>query len=713
MKPATWRALAVALGVSICLGAASLSPVLSRLDGLSVDLLFWLRHAAFGPAHEREDSRVAIIAIDEETYRRPPFKDVPKAMWTPELADVLRATLDAGAAVVGQDVILPTSVEPFLPGFDRDYLIALREGGRDGRIVLGQVQHLAKPIGPFRGHTFAVGGGANIRIVNLFREADGIIRRIPVSVTRVAADGDQHEEASFAVELAARAMGVMPAFDPDGDVLVGDRRVPANDGRGLLVNFSDGGVGVPVYSFADLAACIDAGNTGYFEQAFDGKVVILGAVLDVEDRKLTSARYVAAADGAWFADRCRLPVMKELYDPGIVRETIPAAFIFATAVNNILRAETLSELSMPAVFLIVTGAAILACWATLSLPLATALASLAIGAVLWVSTATVLFRNLVVVPLIDPIAVAIAAFAIMIGYRFAVADRARRQAQQAFSYYLPPAVVERMIESDRVPELGGETREVTIYLSDIAGFTSACEGLSAAETVRMMNIYFNAASETIEAFGGCVYMYIGDAVVAVFGAPLDDPDHARHAVEAALAFRERVGALGPMLRLHPGRQLHVRTGIATGPALIGNIGSSRRFNYTAMGDTVNLAARLESANKFYGTDILISGATAARLGAAVTARPIERVRVQGRDTPVDLYEPMGIRERLSPQEILTFQCFEKAAGLRDRHEFAAARELIEGVGNTHLTKLLAGHLARWELDPPEAGEVPVFNLLQK
>jgi class 3 adenylate cyclase len=267
-----------------------------------------------------------------------------------------------------------------------------------------------------------------------------------------------------------------------------------------------------------------------------------------------------------------------------------------------------------------------------------------------------------------------------------------------------------MIESDRVPELGGETREVTIYLSDIAGFTNACEGLSAAETVRVMNVYFDAASETIEAFGGCVYMYIGDAIVAIFGAPLDDPHHARHAVEAALAFRDRMAALGPALSLAPGRPLRVRTGIATGPALIGNIGSSRRFNYTAMGDTVNLAARLENANKFYGTDILISGATASHLGDAIAARPIERVRVQGRDSPVDLYEPVGVREKLAQGDLEVLERFEQAARLRDAGEFSAARVLIDGTEDTHLTRILTGHLAGWERDPPPAGKIPVFDL---
>jgi len=713
LKRGFWRALAVSLGVSGLLGAASLAPQLSRLDGLSVDALFWLRHSVFGPLYNREESRVAVIAIDEETYRRPPFKDIPKAMWTPDLARVMRAALDGGAIVIGQDVILPTSVEAYLPGFDRDYLVTLREGSRDGRIVLGQVQHSAKPISPFAGHVFAVGGLKNIRVVNLFRETDGIIRRIPVAVTRVSADTEKRQEATFSIELAARMMGAEPTFDSDGTLRIGDRRIHSGDAEGLLVNHPGGGRSIPVYSFADLVACADAGDIGFFEKAFSGRAVIVGAVLDVEDRKLTSARYVTAADGEWFADRCRLPVMDEVYDKGIVRETTPGAFVFAAATNSILRDELLIELPEAGVFLIATGAALLACLATLTLPLTSLVAVMAAGILTWITLAAFLFRNLIVVPLFDPILTTLVGSALMVGYRFAVVDRTRQQILEAFSYYLPSAELDRMTESDRMPELGGESREVTVFMSDIAGFTSACEGLTPAQIVRAMNQYFDAAGEIIEAHGGCICMYIGDAIVAVFGAPLDDPQHAEHAVESALAIRERLASLGPKLSLQQGRQLRVRTGIATGSALVGNIGSSRRFNYTVMGDTVNLAARLESANTYYGTDILISDTTASQLCRTFALRPIERVRVLGRETPVELYEPVGLRTQLAPGDIDELHRLEQVAQLRDRHMFIEARELLSELGDQPLEVLITGHLADWEREPPPAEELPVFDLPDK
>jgi len=507
--------------------------------------------------------------------------------------------------------------------------------------------------------------------------------------------------------------GADVAFGGNGEVRLGNRRIPGNDEQGMLVNFAGGGEALPVYSFADLVACLEAGDREYFKAAFSGKVVIIGSVLDVEDRKLTSARYVTSPDGTWFSDRCKLPVMSELYDSEIIRDTIPGAFVFATAVNNILRDETLSEVPRPVGFLIVTGASLLACWAMLSASLSVAAIAIAIGLALWAAISIVLFHNQVVVPLINVIVASAVASGIVVSYRFMVSDRARRKIQRAFGYYLPPTIVQQMVENDSVPELGGETREVSIYFSDIAGFTSACEGMSAAETVRAMNVYFEAVTEVIEAHAGCICMYMGDAVVAMFGAPLDDPEHARHAVAAALAVRQRAETLGTDLRLKSGTDLHIRTGIATGSAVIGNIGSARRYNYTAMGDTVNLAARLESANKFYGTSILISDTTMSQLGQAVVARPIERVRVQGRDAPVELYEPIGNRSELTGPETANIERFEKVAKLRDQHDFAAARAILGQQTNSALEALIASHLATWETAPPAHGEVPVFNLPDK
>ena len=166
----------VATAVAL-IGATSFAPL---LDGLSIDALFWLRDrvaaanaAVTGagpppvPQQDRVSPPVAIVAIDEETYRREPFKDVPQALWTQQLASVLDAVLSGGARVIGFDVVYPTSVEPRLAGFERDFRRVLRRGAAEGRIVIGQVQQRDEPLIPYRGYVFVVGGNANLRPLNL------------------------------------------------------------------------------------------------------------------------------------------------------------------------------------------------------------------------------------------------------------------------------------------------------------------------------------------------------------------------------------------------------------------------------------------------------------------------------------------------------------------------------------------------------------------
>ncbi len=158
-----------------------------------------------------------------------------------------------------------------------------------------------------------------------------------------------------------------------------------------------------------------------------------------------------------------------------------------------------------------------------------------------------------------------------------------------------------MLSSKKLPELGGEAREVTVFFSDLAGFSAIAENMPPDRLMSLMNAYLSDMTDVIEANGGYVDKYIGNSIVAVFGAPADDPDHAANAARAALDCCTRLAELNttsPAFRDHP---LAQRIGINSGEALVGNFGSRRRFNYSVMSDAVNLASRLEGANKFYGT----------------------------------------------------------------------------------------------------------------
>ena len=712
MKP---RYLAAVAAICVASVAVSVAPFSNGLDGLSLDTLFWLRHQVAPVVADPPPSSVAVIAIDEETYRRPPFANVPKVMWTPQIAKVLSAVVAADAAAVGFDVILPTSVERFLPGFDRDFLVALRRASLKNRVVLGKVQHQRKPIGPYRGQSFAVGNAKNIRAVNLYEDDDGVIRRVPLWFRATGADGRQRIETAMAMEMAARTASAKIAVGPGGTAMFDGHPVPQRGpGSGMLLNFDTRPGAIPTYSLADLAACVERGDTDYFRRHFAGKAVLIGAVLDVEDRKLTSMRLATSPEGIGLPERCALPVMASLYRKDLRRDTIPGVYIHATAINNLLHGTALRQSGRIVRTLILFGLVAATVAAVLALPAWWAGATIAALLAVWTVVATVAFARGFVLPLLRPDEATIFAFVLAFAFRFTVADRDKRRIRQAFSLYLPAPEVERLVASDTAPTLGGESRVLTVLFSDIADFTRISEGLSPRELVSFLNRYLTLMTDTIEAHGGIVDKYIGDAVIGVFGAPLENPDHALNAVRAALACNRILADSRAEIGLPDNVPLATRFGINTGEMVIGNIGSSRRFNYTVMGDAVNLASRLEGANKEFGTFILVSDETRHRCGEAIRFREIARARVLGRQEPTAMFEPLGEAEGPADRPEGDLAAFEEARAAFEAGAFGEAARGFAAIETAdRAARLYRQRAETMAAVPPEDGWDGVINLDRK
>jgi len=275
------------------------------------------------------------------------------------------------------------------------------------------------------------------------------------------------------------------------------------------------------------------------------------------------------------------------------------------------------------------------------------------------------------------------AVAVLVGY--ATEGRQKRFIKSAFRQYLSPDVIEALIAHPERMALGGELRELTIFFSDLQGFTSISEGLGPQELTGLLNKYLTAMTDIILEEGGTVDKYEGDAIIAFWNAPLDQPDHAVRGVRAALRCQDKLAEMRPVFREMVNRDLFMRVGLNTGPAVVGNMGSDSRFDYTMLGDAVNLASRLEGINKQFGTFTMISKATRDAAGEAIASREIARVAVVGRAEPVIVHEPLWP---------------EAAAGLAALHD-AFARALAAFAAG-RFAEALAGFEALAAADPASA-----------
>lgn len=705
------RDIVAAILIALVTGAAFTSAPLQNLQGLSLDILTALRWKLIGDHRDPTTSPVVVVAIDGETYDTPPFKGSPTQTWTREIGRVLGSITEGGAKVIGFDVIFPSSIEqseiPFgdasfgsrVRGFDRDYLIALRRLSDSGKLVLGEILSNDHPDRPDRAQQLAVKN--NIRALNVHTDTDHVIRRMPLSFSI-----DGQPVAAMAVELAARALDVKPETGSSGVTALAGYAIPVPNT--LTLNFRGMGRDIPSYSFADLRACVEKGDRDFFHRAFEGKIVLLGSILTFDDRKLTSMHLAGGHDGTP-ARRCALAAPASTAQQA--RSAVAGVFVHATAVQNLLEHDAITELGFPLrAILTIVFAAIIAAAACLLAPTGAAITWLGLT-VAYAAVAVGTFAHAIALPLAEPVLAGLTALALMIGYRFVIADREERFLRKSFAFYLAPEVIDGMVASGKMPVLGGEMRNITMFFSDLSGFSSIAEKMTPSELVALMNDYLSAMTDIIESHGGYVDKYIGDSIVAMFGAPADDPDHARNAVAAALQCRERLEQLNENHPAFRGRGLAHRIGLNSGEAVVGNIGSRRRFNYTVMSDTVNLASRLEGANKYFGTVIMASEMTVNQSRSAYIWRELDMVKVQGRDEPIRVYEPLAEKNRETQEQGIRAAIYAKGLACWRARDFAKAAELFESAaGDDPPCRYFARRARTLVANPPPADWTPVNTL---
>jgi adenylate cyclase len=245
---------------------------------------------------------------------------------------------------------------------------------------------------------------------------------------------------------------------------------------------------------------------------------------------------------------------------------------------------------------------------------------------------------------------------------------------RSFAYYVPTELVRTLLASGQEARLEGHTEELTVFFADIAGFTSMAESETPDDLVRHLARYFDELSRIISASGGTIDKFIGDAVMAFWGAPTPAPDHAARGCEAAIRIQRALASVRASAGSSWLAGLHARVGVASGDVLVGNVGTPDRFNYTVMGDTANLASRLESLNKLYGTPILVSEATYAAARERIVARPVDLVQVKGKHLGVTVYEPLCLATDEDPEARRIADLSEQAFAAYRARRFQEAAE---------------------------------------
>jgi adenylate cyclase len=284
------------------------------------------------------------------------------------------------------------------------------------------------------------------------------------------------------------------------------------------------------------------------------------------------------------------------------------------------------------------------------------------------------------------------------------------------------SVVDELIKRPELLALGGEERVLSVMFSDVADFSTISEKLTPTELVSLLNEYLTAMTDIVIRHGGIIDKYQGDCIMAEFGAPLPYEDHALRSCRAALEMIDELGKLRKKWEGEGKPQLHARVGINTGRMLVGNLGSSHFVDYTVMGDHVNLASRLEGANKPYGTKLMVSEWTWEVVKEEMYGRELDRIRVKGKDAPVKVYEVMGRREggaggTVPPAAAELIAGFDAALELYKQARFADAlaafRALGERFPDDGPTALYAERCEEYLAEPPEAGWDGVYTMKTK
>ncbi len=484
------------------------------------------------------------------------------------------------------------------PGDWEDILAADRLPSSDAQFPIPEVAKNARMLGDVYGKP----------------DDDAIFRR--THLVRIF-DGEIVPSLALAAYLAPEKTRQLSISDA-GELVVGDKRIPLDrEGRAIL-KYRGPSQTHKVYSA-------------------DG---IIESELLIRDKKEPTIKPAELKDCYVFFGTTALALLD--LKPTPVGGSYPGVEIHATALDNLLANDFVREIPYEATLGYSILAALLCSIAVRSSNRAwkTALVIIFLTPVpLLLSVAA--YEYSIWLPVVLPEIGVVGAFLSTVVVKYAVEGRKKRFIQGAFMQYMNHEVVEELMKNPELLTLGGEKKVLSIFFSELAGFTSISENMQPEELTEWLNKYLTAMSDIIKEERGTIDKYEGDAIIAFWNAPLPQPDHASRAVRTALRCQQKLSDMRLELRKKAGTDVEMRIGLHTGPVMVGNVGSSDRFDYTMIGDAANLASRLEGLNKHFGTRTLISETTFEQVKKDVAAREISTVAVKGKTKPVKVFEPMS------------------------------------------------------------------------
>ncbi|MFZ5775300.1 MAG: CHASE2 domain-containing protein [Thermodesulfobacteriota bacterium] len=536
----------------------------------------------------------------------------------------------------------------------------------------------------------AVSQGRSEGFFNVFPDSAGTVRRVPLFMSL-----DGVPCPSLALEM------VRIGLEEEAITIHASHR--GNDGRQTILGVSLGNLLIPTDEQGQLAVNYRGPDRTY-------PYVSAADILEGRGLGLLRGKYVLIGTSAAGLLDLRATPFSSIY---------PGVEVHANVIENILSVNPLTydsytEIGITASLIVVGGIALSLLLAH-ARPLVGGISGILMLVAMVCGNYLLLFSNQKIVGLTYPLFSLVVVFLLVTLVNYFFEGREKRFISAAFSHYVSPQVVRQLTEHPERLSLRGEQKKLTVLFSDIRGFTSISEGMTSEELGRFMNEYLSAMSRVIMARRGTVDKFIGDAVMAIWGAPLTDDDHAQNAVRAAFDM------LAKLKELHGGWQarglpaLAIGVGINTGMMSVGNFGSDQRFAYTVMGDNVNLASRLEGANKIYGTSIVISEFTRAAIGDRFFCRFLDRVLVKGKALPVRIYEP--VLEGVPPVELRDEEEeFLEAVDLYLDQRFAEAGQRIQSLRKRYERKLYDIYLdriAHYQKNPPPSDWDGVFTFTSK